>query len=647
MSVNKKRIKSKNDAYISFPIKDNKIHLDKDFLDKFKSDVKKKNQLFHLFLDFFIEQQNDYNKFIKSKQTKYKLDIDNFNFKSVINDLNTLKKEINLLKEKIDKFDYVPKDPSTIEKNNNLISSKENQINSQIRRIFKLMGGLKDNTSWQSMSIEKNIYTKGIFQFDSDLGKMYNRSILTESKKEEHFAELLKEKDTSKRFAINSVLCSSGMGCHNIISELLMDEINKKGILFPNNCYHELKVINRFRKKILYPNGDLNTTLKLIKKHRPVAIMIEPISNCYPIKIFDLKKFLKNLASYPFLRYILIDSSSNFSSFNLLNYEINLSKDQAIFELKSLLKSFQYGYDLASSGLINIICNKEDYNLCDIIRFKLFLIRGMGLGLSTSNYYSLPIYNERINTIRNKFIYRNNRIISYHLSRCKFKRLNFVIDSPSLKISDYRECVPFFYLKFNHKHEKSLNILFYLVNKEVKSPVSTGASYGFNSTRMDVISLDNIRISVGQENIIQAYQIINNLKRRLVELDSLLEDQDSFEKFNEIRELLYDTATILFKRQINDNKMKIKVKEFYCKMACILDGSNKKFIPSKNKTNLITPIYENLLEIKTIREKVKDDKYVALINQLIEDCAQNIFPKIFSLDQETSALIESLVKKRN
>lgn len=215
------------------------------------------------------------------------------------------------------------------------------------------------------------------------------------------------------------------------------------------------------------------------------------------------------------LKYIIIDTSSFLCSFNIIDYLSFLNNDQYIINFFSLQKNFQYGLDLCSGGLVNII-HTPGAKKVDIRRYRNIL----GESMNSNAYFLQPIPINKITKIRDYKINRNNYIMAHFFSHLTKPDFDINVISPFLNSHPQHGIfekmnifsVPFFYLQIKHDLIDSLTLMelyaTILINTLMENnlPISRGASFGFNTTRININSSANLMIAVGMEPLSVIYR---------------------------------------------------------------------------------------------------------------------------------------------
>ncbi len=608
-------------------------------------------------LELFIKKIQDENK-IHQKLfllilKKIELEINgiklenNNNIYKINKNIIKIKKEINFTKDKINKnYQIFEKKLENI-KNINIhlifkeINYFEQKINYTIRLLFLNKANIINNSIWQSPCFEKNILSRSPFQLKDDIGKYYQRSIITPSYKELEF--LKKTIKNNKSIDTKIIFFSSGMAGINAIISLIKENKNWEKIALPKHTYSEINLFMNNFEIIKFENENIKELFYKLKKKKPNSIFMEIISNTNPSKKIKLKLFLKKLHDFPFLKNIIIDTSSNFASFKLEKLINKINDKQIIFEVKSIQKNNQLGLDLVTAGLVKIICKKK---IITTIRQELFKKRQMGLNLTSHSYLLIPFQDETINSIRDSIIFRNNLILPTLVSKLKFNNLNIDIDSPCSKIKDYKEGVPFFNINFRHKYANTLNIIFFLIKNEKNSTFTTGTSFGFNFTRIDFLTNKGLRISMGIDNVLGVYCFLKEITKIFEALNNILKKRGELSKFDKIRKQIYLLYYIIQFKPSNYEKFgEIFKKGINLSFQEIIKNVKNEIILLKlSKLNANELIIITLTKIIKIKNQIKDKQIKKLSNKLIYHSIIKIIPILIQDDMKINNLLKKIQK---
>lgn len=406
-------------------------------------------------------------------------------------------------------------------KNNSLT---EYEFFDKYRSIFKSFISLIINQSWQSPDYGYNIYPqhginqKKIYSFYNDYQR-YRADTLTFEEK------VLKESNDISNTNKKAYLFNSGMSAFLCLINSFKD-FDSKIKIGSKNLYFEIDSFLKYQNNIEFFDNQINDIIGFIKSNKPSFLFFDLLPNSPNLQEFNLKELFDFYISDPPNNEtnIIIDTTLNFTNFNLSTYFKDLPEKLNVFLYRSLQKLDQYGLDIVSGGILIHYGHS---------RLNIDGIRQMGFTPTEEQVLTLSLLPRNYLNYRYKIICRNSLIIAYHLKNLKSEILE-IVSYPMLatnlksknyqlttELSFHRTESPLLYFKLNDSfnlEEHNIFIKEFLHQTKLNNlPIVLGTSFGFNITRIMIINDQEgkicIRLSAGTEKLKQVLDICSILEK--------------------------------------------------------------------------------------------------------------------------------------
>lgn len=317
---------------------------------------------------------------------------------------------------------------------------------------------------------------------------------------------------------------NSGMGAYTVILYYLICEgIIKNKIFASSHIYVENRILlKKFfgDKAEFFEYNDADLIIKNIIANKPSVVFIEPVSNTSLLRLFDVKRIIKEiLARVKDEIFIIVDVTCSLGFENLLD-DIALPENIKVILHGSLLKSPQLGIERINAGFIQAFRLGE--NGSKILDYR--TMSGTNIQDFASNL--IPFTSRELMQKRMKIIERNATELAMLMEKIDPK--NEIIEQviyPGIKShKDYKisKEIGFSGFFFNVKLKNEINHdkYFEIFTKEVvrisenyNCEIVHGASFGFNNTSIyysvgwDEPENHYIRISTGIETFYELEKI--------------------------------------------------------------------------------------------------------------------------------------------
>ncbi|QWQ39131.1 PLP-dependent transferase [Gemella sp. zg-570] len=344
---------------------------------------------------------------------------------------------------------------------------------------------------------------------------------------EEKYNSLIDNKD-------KILLFNSGMSAITTLITTYIEGYNKTKITILSTIgYFET---DKFLKKLTFPviyksaNNELDLVNEIISNDIDI-LFIEPVTYSLNMNIFDIYHIIKLFNDYSNnkkIKIIIIDITL------ISHFNIDIDKIKKILNkenifciiVQSLLKLYQFGLELTSSGMAILISNFRDEKIKN--EFEKYtntvvenrMLYGTNLNLSslrifTNNFLFHSIYLEKYI----KKIHENNSYVAKRINNIKFKK----IVHPVLKNTIFKHSKsPFILIQLNIDIESEYDKLIKII---IDNPaqedylIDYGSSFGFHKTRIEKIIYDInnrkcfLKIAVGycNKNLEKIIELINNM----------------------------------------------------------------------------------------------------------------------------------------
>lgn len=533
--------------------------------------------------------------FIKDILDKLKVSV--FNIKS--NNTNIFfNKQINIALEEIE---FLYKELNNL----NLESFSEEEIIKKrfnlylfldkFRDVIKFVISIETSSSWQSPDYGYSLISQHgmnqtkIYAFQNDYQRYKVDSI-----------NLEKEFSKNNSNINNIIIFNSGIGAFQTLINSFSDFEFEK-ILASNYLYFEIKNILKTKENIYFFNYEsLEEIKELIIKNEPKYLFIDPVSNTTNLKIFPIIELIK-LLSYNYSKEIVIisDITLNIDFISEIE-ELSIPKNINLYLFRSLQKYDQFGLDLVTGGVIFHIGKNSVINLEEK---KQYGTMPTEISIKTLEKFSLELS-------KYKF-YRsahNSLILSSFLDKNRFNVIEEV-NYPLLnnKYKDNYLYIPIFFFKINQFFllEDCQFLLNLLIEKakELKISLLIGSSFGFNISRIMIIS----------------DEISNSIYFRF---SSGIETFIEVEKIKELLELVLKS----FVMKLKDKYLNKEIFSFNLKLETFFNLVEE----SKNNSNLLIKLifqFEKIKECLCKFDKYKEtkdfyknkvDEFISIILDLID-----------------------------
>lgn len=370
--------------------------------------------------------------------------------------------------------------------------------------------------------IENNFFQKNI------LGDtfVYERNITYENI-ESQYNKLLKT--TDKIFLFNS-----GMAAITILIKTYIEGYNKTKLnILSTLGYFET---DKFFRKLSFPvvytsvNNEVELVNEIISNEIDI-LFIEPVTYSLNMNIFDIYHIIKvfnDSTDDKRMRLIIIDVTLA-SHFNIDIDKIRkiLIKENIICAVvQSLIKLYQFGFELTSAGMAVLICNSSNLNIKnEFEKYENTIIENRMLYSTNLNLSSLRILTNKflfdeiyLNTYIRR-IHENNSYVAKNISNKKYKK----IVHPSFIDTTYPYAqAPFVLIQLKNdiesEYDSVIKKIFDTLGKD-DIFVDYGSSFGFYKTRIEKIIYDInyrkcfLKISVGycKKYINDIIQLLNSI----------------------------------------------------------------------------------------------------------------------------------------
>ncbi|MCS6956126.1 MAG: PLP-dependent transferase, partial [Candidatus Calescibacterium sp.] len=327
---------------------------------------------------------------------------------------------------------------------------------------------------------------------------------------------------------------SSGMSAlTTIVGFIQGEEKENRPVFVGESCYFEEKFVvqNFFSNNIIEINEDnIQEIEQLIKKHQPIAIFLDSLSNSSTITQPDMTNLLQRIkTSLKKCCYVVIDNTCLSITYQPFLHQFLRDRYMRIVVWESLLKHHQFGLDKVNGGII--YTNAPNGG-------KLYTYRDhLGTNISDTQAISLPNPNRKFLLQRLLRHERNTKILVEKLLELQqskqFHHVQEIVSplSPSHKNYTSAKSAVFhggfitlkFYSPYNQLsyYKRILKKAFFLA-KQQNIPLVGGTSFGFPITRLYIPAsrpgqgTPFLRIAVGTEPLSDFLRVtevlINSLK---------------------------------------------------------------------------------------------------------------------------------------
>lgn len=289
---------------------------------------------------------------------------------------------------------------------------------------------------------------------------------------------------------------------------------------FGKQYWENGKVFDKFINPMLQPNCEIflgdstQEIIEAIRSERPPVIILETIANQIDMTVLDIPSILTALGktSHPKPTYVIIDYTVTGPITDFKHIISSLPDDVVLLATTSLQKMFQHGEDVASSGLLTVIC-KNSFDTEFVTFAKIGELRGLGGAITTQNTAVLEQYGQESTKAYALCIAKNTKDLADHFAELR-AREGGVLKSFSVHYpfnESQGDSAPFFFLKFDHEHDAERFINACPGKTRLHdADIAFGASWGFSTTRIFKKG-GFVRVSPGIENVLQ----MKRLKRAL------------------------------------------------------------------------------------------------------------------------------------
>lgn len=427
---------------------------------------------------------------------------------SKVNLLSDLNKNIlELIRSKID-FILVRLYSNKVEKNEYYL------LINDFRIVYKNYLSIITNESWQSpdygSSIQKQhgIYQNKIYAFYND----YQRYRINTNLIESIFNDRKKDINGAKK---TTYILNSGMASlMTLVNSFANFAYSKK--IGGNNLYFESFSILKYQQNIqFFEEENIDQILEHIEKNNPEYLFFDPVVNSYKMAIFDFHKlfnyYKKNISDKNIS--IIIDTSLCLDLFDLsLFFKDFFPENLSIYLYRSLQKMDQFGLDISQGGIITHYGNNES---------MIDSYRQMGTTPSEKSILNFEIMSHFLPETKLERHSRNTLILFDYLSNLKSNLIENVFH-PSKNLATFKAYhqTPLLYFSLKNFFTLEDNNYFLqellAISKENNFFINLGTSFGFNSTRIMLVSFNDsneiyFRLAFGMETISEVYKLIDIL----------------------------------------------------------------------------------------------------------------------------------------
>ena len=355
---------------------------------------------------------------------------------------------------------------------------------------------------------------------------VYERNI-TYDNIEKQYTKLVKNLD-------KILLFNSGMAAITILIKTYIEGYNKTRInILSTKGYFET---DKFCRKLNFPvmyksvNNELDLINEIVLSDVDI-LFLEPVTYSLNMKIFDIYHIIKvfnDNANNKRIKIIIIDITL------VSHFNIEIDKIREILDKKnifcvivqSLIKLYQFGLELTSSGMVGLIYNFKGVDTKhEFEKYVNTLIENRTLYSTNLNLSALRIFtnkflfNEVYLKTYIKKIHENNTYVAKKINNKKFKK----IVHPIFENSSFAHAqAPFILIQLNIDIESEYDKLIKIISDSTvykNSLLDYGSSFGFSKTRIEkiVYSIDDrkcfLKIAVGycDKNLKKIIKLINNI----------------------------------------------------------------------------------------------------------------------------------------
>lgn len=299
----------------------------------------------------------------------------------------------------------------------------------------------------------------------------------------------------SEKYSVT--LTSSGMASYNLIEAYLTRYVlneNNRVLISPYIYFEASEQLTslKFVECIFSPSYDVDTMVQLYKKHKPVVIFVDQLTNTTEQRIFDITLFLSEIYKIVTDKVTVVIDGTMLSSFPNKNWFVYKDKIDVIY-YESCSKYLQLGLDLTMAGFV--IQRIENQGVFDRIR------RNSGTILYRQNANLFPNYSKGEMKKRMDKIGRNaKRIADELISDQRLRNIVEIFYPGNKSHIDYElanqlkftgGCVTFKLLNKGENHKDQLESLIercIYKAKNLKTYLVKGVSFGHTVPRISAAS---------------------------------------------------------------------------------------------------------------------------------------------------------------